>query len=146
MRFSNKRSKYLINPRFEVQCREELYNHLKPVLYHKIHCSLFLTIENNGKIICIIGRWLYLATHREDPPMSRPDSKVKNWDGHKQFSNTFLDFDNMRPQLTLFNNPMKCDVAEQEEKVQLELCGLQGEPFVQTRSETGMKICKLVTN
>ncbi|KAJ4428605.1 hypothetical protein ANN_24649 [Periplaneta americana] len=48
----------------------------------------------------------------------------------EEFSSRFLDFDNMRPQLTL--------------KVQLELCDLQDGHFLHTRSETEMEFWNLL--
>ena len=61
-----------------------------------------------------------------------------------QFSERFSDFNDMRSQLILFNNPINCDISEQEDTIQLELCDLQSDPFFQSRVEVGIDFWKLV--
>ena len=60
-----------------------------------------------------------------------------------QFSERFSDFSDMRSQLILFNNPIKC-ISEQEDAIQLELRDLQSDPFFQSRLEVGIDFWKLV--
>jgi hypothetical protein len=50
----------------------------------------------------------------------------------------------MRPQLALFNNPMKYDISQQQDISQLELCDLQSDPFFQSRVEIGIHFWKPV--
>ena len=60
-----------------------------------------------------------------------------------QFSERFSDFSDMRSQLILFNNPIKC-ISEQEDAIQLELRDLQSDPFFQSRLEIRIDFWKLV--
>ena len=45
----------------------------------------------------------------------------------------FKDFDRLKPNLYLYNNPMDVDVETQLLEFQLELCELQCDPFLLSR-------------
>jgi hypothetical protein len=64
----------------------------------------------------------------------------------KHFAGRFADVNNMQTQLTLFNNPLKCNIPEQRESIKLELCDLQSDPLFQSRHETGIDFLKLVSS
>ena len=51
---------------------------------------------------------------------------------HK-FENRFKDFDRLKPNLDLYNNPMDVDVKTELPEFQLELCELQCNPFLLSR-------------
>lgn len=57
----------------------------------------------------------------------------------ESFNERFLDFNELRPHLFLFNNPMTCDISQQDDALQLELCDLQSDPVFQKRPETGVE-------
>ena len=63
-----------------------------------------------------------------------------------EFENRFKDFDRLKPNLHLYNNPMDVDVETQLSEFQLELCELQCDPFLLSRkNETKKRSWKLVS-
>ena len=64
---------------------------------------------------------------------------------HK-FENSFQDFDSLKSNLYLYNNPMDVDVETQLSEFQLELGELQCDPFLLSRkNETQKRFWKLVS-
>ena len=61
-----------------------------------------------------------------------------------EFDRRFEDFEMFRPQMELFNNPFKCTVECQPSELQLELCELQCDPFLNTTEATGADLWKLL--
>ena len=62
------------------------------------------------------------------------------------FENRFKDFDRLKPNLYLYNNPINADVETQISEFQLELCKLQCNPFLLSRkNETQKRFWKLVS-
>ena len=60
--------------------------------------------------------------------------------------NRFKDFDRLKPNLFLYNNPMDVDVETQQLEFQLELCELQCDPFFLSRKNgTQKRFWKLVS-
>ncbi|XP_076315105.1 general transcription factor II-I repeat domain-containing protein 2-like [Tachypleus tridentatus] len=47
----------------------------------------------------------------------------------------FEEFEMLKSRIKLFNNPLCVDIENQQGDVQFELCGLQADPFLQTRQE-----------
>ena len=63
-----------------------------------------------------------------------------------EFENRFKDFDRLKPNLYLYNNPMDVDVETQLSGFQLELCELQCDSFLLSRkNETQKRFWKLVS-
>ena len=63
-----------------------------------------------------------------------------------EFENRFKDFDRLKPNLYLYNNPMDVDVETQLSEFQLELCELQCDPFLLSRkNETQKRFWKSVS-
>lgn len=82
-----------------------------------------------------IGQQLNLKDH---VPML--DKLVENFDAR------FSDFDAIKPELKLFNNPTTIDVEETDIKYQMELCELQADEFFKSRLETGVNLFKMFPN
>ena len=62
------------------------------------------------------------------------------------FENRFKDFDRLKPNLYLYNNPIDVDVETQLSAFQLKLCELQCDPFLLSRkNETQKRFWKLVS-
>ena len=72
---------------------------------------------------------------------------VKNYEAlSHEFENRFRDFDRLKPNLYLYNNPMDVDVEIQLSEFQLELCELQCNPFLlSTKNEIQERFWKLVS-
>ena len=63
-----------------------------------------------------------------------------------EFENRFQDFDRLKPNLYLYNNPMDVNVETQLPEFQLELCELQCDPFLLSRkNEIQERFWKLVS-
>ena len=63
-----------------------------------------------------------------------------------EFENRFKDFDRLKPNLYLYNNPMDVDVETQLPEFQLELCEFLCDPFLLSRqNETQKRFWKLVS-
>ena len=63
-----------------------------------------------------------------------------------EFENRFRDFDRLKPNLHLYNNPMEVNVETQQPEFQLELCELQCNQFLLSRkNETQECFWKLVS-
>ena len=63
-----------------------------------------------------------------------------------EFESRFQDFDRLKPNLSLYNNPMDVDVEMQLPEFQLELCELQCDPFLFSRkNEIQERFWKLVS-
>ena len=63
-----------------------------------------------------------------------------------EFENRFNDFDRLKSNLYLHNNPIDIDVETQLPEFQLELCELQCDSFLLSRkNETQKRFCKLVS-
>jgi hypothetical protein len=52
-----------------------------------------------------------------------------------EFHTRFKDFDSLKPNLQLFNNPMDNELTQQPFDLQMELCDLQSDPFFFFRSK-----------
>ena len=55
------------------------------------------------------------------------------------FENRFKDFDRLKPNLDLYNNPMDVDLETKLSEFQLELCELQCDPFLLSRKNETQK-------
>lgn len=62
-----------------------------------------------------------------------------------EFDQRFNDFESFRPDISLFNNPIHCDIESQPGHLQLELCELQCDPSVNTSHVTGIDFWKLLS-
>ncbi|XP_059570183.1 general transcription factor II-I repeat domain-containing protein 2B isoform X2 [Alligator mississippiensis] len=62
----------------------------------------------------------------------------------KEFDNRFIEFELLKNELILFNNPLRAPVENQSSNIQLELCDLQADPFLGSRQEIGQDFFKLV--
>jgi hypothetical protein len=51
----------------------------------------------------------------------------------EEFCIRFNDSDSLKPKLQLFNNPMDTEVTQQPFDLQMELCDLQSDPFLQLK-------------
>jgi hypothetical protein len=56
----------------------------------------------------------------------------------------FSDFEAMKKDILLYNNPLNVAVEEQPASLQLELCDLQADPFFMEIKENGKVFQKLV--
>lgn len=63
-----------------------------------------------------------------------------------EFKTRFQDFDGMKDSILLFNNPLGAAIQEQPANLQLELCDLQADAFLQTKTEKGPAFFKLLSN
>lgn len=63
-----------------------------------------------------------------------------------EFNSRFSDFDKVKPEVALFNNPMTANIEEQPSDLQLELCDLQADPFFQARTEKGAEFFRLLSH
>lgn len=63
-----------------------------------------------------------------------------------EFKVRFQDFNRIRDDLNLFNNPMQVEIAEQKPEFRLELCDLQGDRFFISRKETGLNFFRMLSN
>jgi len=61
-----------------------------------------------------------------------------------EFDTRCQDFESMRPDINLFNNPLGVEVEQQEADLQMELCDLQADPFLSSRKERGPQFFKLL--
>ncbi|XP_046833007.1 general transcription factor II-I repeat domain-containing protein 2B-like [Vespa crabro] len=63
----------------------------------------------------------------------------------EQFHRCFKDFNLLKNDLQIFNNPRGCIMKEQEIPYRLELCNLQADPFLLSRNkyDLGLKICSM---
>ena len=62
----------------------------------------------------------------------------------KEFNNRFADFDTLKQDLLIFNNPKGCTIEEQKLEYRLELCDLQADPFLLSRNDCGLDFFKLL--
>lgn len=62
-----------------------------------------------------------------------------------EFDRRFQDFEKLRPEMELFNNPMKCTVESQPAQLQLELCELQCDPSLNNTEATGVEFWRLLS-
>ena len=63
-----------------------------------------------------------------------------------EFENRFKDFDRLKPNLYLYNNPMNVDVETQLSEFQLELCELQCDSLLLSRkNESEKRLWKLLS-
>ncbi|XP_072401092.1 uncharacterized protein [Diabrotica undecimpunctata] len=51
----------------------------------------------------------------------------------REFDERFSEFDALKPDLELFNNPMGVNIQNQSAEYQLELCEIQSDSFVQAK-------------
>ncbi|KAL2719445.1 hypothetical protein V1478_010907 [Vespula squamosa] len=63
----------------------------------------------------------------------------------EQFHRCFKDFDLLKNDLQIFNNPKGCVIKEQEIAYRLELCNLQADPFLLSRNKYGLEFFKLLS-
>lgn len=61
-----------------------------------------------------------------------------------QFDTRFKDFDSLRKDLILFENPLTAQIEEQSLDLQAELCDLQCDLSLKTRSEKGVDFYKIL--
>lgn len=61
------------------------------------------------------------------------------------FDSRFLDFECLKKDISLYTNPLKADIEDQPTTMQLELCDLQADPFLETRTEQGPDFFKLLS-
>ncbi|PNF31386.1 hypothetical protein B7P43_G09113 [Cryptotermes secundus] len=62
-----------------------------------------------------------------------------------EFDRRFNDFESFRPDISLFSNPIHCDIESQPGHLQLELCELQCDPSLNTSQVTGIDFWKLLS-
>lgn len=62
-----------------------------------------------------------------------------------EFNVRFADFDNLKNDIILFNNPMIVAIDQQKVEYRMELCDLQADPFLIGRTESGLKFFKLLS-
>ena len=62
-----------------------------------------------------------------------------------EFDSRFKDFENYTTSIQLFCNPLCADIKIQSSSIQLELCDLQADPYLQTRQERSTKFFKLLS-
>lgn len=63
-----------------------------------------------------------------------------------EFNARFKEFERLKSSVLLFNNPLGVDIEDQQTDLQLELCDLQADTFLQTRQEKGPDFFKLLSN
>ncbi|KAJ8885591.1 hypothetical protein PR048_011789 [Dryococelus australis] len=63
-----------------------------------------------------------------------------------EFNIRFQDFKGMKSSILLFNNPLGVVIQEQPSNLQLELCDLQADAFLQTKTEKGPAFFKLISS
>ena len=63
-----------------------------------------------------------------------------------EFKTRFKDFQEMNDEFLLLSNPMNVDVRKQPSNLQLELCDLQADLFLQSRPERGSEFFKLISH
>lgn len=61
-----------------------------------------------------------------------------------EFDTRFKDFDLLKSSMMLFSNPLRANIEDQPTHLQLELCELQADIFLQTREEKGTDFFKLL--
>lgn len=61
-----------------------------------------------------------------------------------QFNTRFIDFETLRPDLILFENPLTVQIEEQSLELQEELCDLQCDISLKTRQEKGIEFFKIL--
>lgn len=61
------------------------------------------------------------------------------------FDRRFQDFEKLRPEMELFNNPMKCTMESQPAQLQLELCELQCDSSLNNTEATGVEFWRLLS-
>jgi len=64
----------------------------------------------------------------------------------EEFNTRFKDFDCLKNNLIIFNNPKGCKIEEQEIAYRMELCDLQADPFLLSRDEHGIQFFKLLSD
>jgi hypothetical protein len=62
-----------------------------------------------------------------------------------EFNYGFQDFESFQPDITLFNNPLTCDIESQPGHLQLEICELQYAPSINTFQATAVNFWKLLS-
>ena len=62
----------------------------------------------------------------------------------QEFNTRFLDFQYARNFCTLFSNPLNCNIIEQKEEFQLELCDLQNELYLNKNEEISINFWKKI--
>ncbi|PNF19633.1 hypothetical protein B7P43_G01086 [Cryptotermes secundus] len=62
-----------------------------------------------------------------------------------EFKRRFNDFESFRTDISLFSNPIHCDIESQPGHLQLELCELQCDPSLNTSPVTGIDFRKLLS-
>lgn len=63
----------------------------------------------------------------------------------EEFDTRFKDFESLKSSMLLFSNPIRANIEDQPTDLQLELCDLQADTFLQTRDEKGADFFKLLT-
>lgn len=63
----------------------------------------------------------------------------------EEFDTRFKDFESLKSSILLFSNPFLAKIEDQPVHLQLELCDLQADTFLQTRGEKGADFFKLLT-
>ncbi|KAJ8876859.1 hypothetical protein PR048_021306 [Dryococelus australis] len=63
-----------------------------------------------------------------------------------EFNIRFQDFEGMKSSILIFNNPLGVVIQEQSANLQLELCDLQADAFLQTKTEKGPAFFKLISS
>ncbi|XP_017797130.1 PREDICTED: general transcription factor II-I repeat domain-containing protein 2B-like [Habropoda laboriosa] len=61
-----------------------------------------------------------------------------------EFDTRFKDFDLLKGDLAIFNNPMKIHIPNQNFEYRIELCDVQADQFVISRGEIGLEFFKLL--
>ncbi|XP_067123814.1 general transcription factor II-I repeat domain-containing protein 2B-like [Centruroides vittatus] len=60
------------------------------------------------------------------------------------FNERFSQFDDLKPSIDLFCDPINIDINSVDLKYQIELCDLQADPFFTSRGVTGIEIFKFL--
>lgn len=94
-------------------------NHIESNIFH-FYPSCQILLEEHGTS-CNFKKHLYLIESLID-----------------QFDTRFKDFDSLRKDLILFENPLTAQIEEQSLDLQAELCDLQCDLSLKTRSEKGV--------
>jgi len=62
----------------------------------------------------------------------------------QEFASRFADFETLRPHIALFSSPLDVPIEDQDSDIQMELCDLQGDPFLRARKERGPQFFALL--
>ncbi|PNF15603.1 hypothetical protein B7P43_G15970 [Cryptotermes secundus] len=145
MRFFEIRHEIATFIREEVTNSAELQNDLSPISLNKLHVFKSALDKNNLLHFPCCRKLSEEEEEEEEEGLEFRDYTEIIEDLSSEFDRRFNDFESFRPDISLFSNPIHCDIESQPGHLQLELCELQCDPSLNTSQVTGIDFWKLLS-